>query len=269
VAEATATLGIDLASQPKHTALCAIVWERGRARVTALLRGVDDEAATPLDDKLLLTAMLGRWGSLPAPSKVAIDAPLGWPVDFVRAVCDPVAWPVGIDEDRRRLERRATDHWVHRTTAKLPLSVSTDRIAYPAMRAAGLLAHYAATSGEAVDRTGATGLVCEAYPDPAIRRFGIWPGGAGARESYKGEARPLRERIVAELSRVAPWLELTRSHRRACADWDDCLDALVCALVARAVERGLTEAPPPELAEEARSEGWIHVPVPRALHALV
>jgi Protein of unknown function (DUF429) len=263
-----ATLGIDLASQPKHTALCAIAWDSGRAQVAALVRGVDDDAK-PLRDELLVAAMRGRWRRLPAPSKVAIDTPLGWPVDFVRGVCDPAAWPVGIDGDRRRLERRATDHWIHRTTGKLPLSVSTDRIAYPAMRAAGLLAHYAASSGEAVDRTGVTGLVCEAYPDPAIRRFGLWPGDAGARESYKGEARPLRERIVAALVRTAPWLELTSAHRRACGDWDDCLDALVCALVARAVERGLTAAPPAELADEARSEGWIHVPAPQALPALV
>ncbi len=58
----------------------------------------------------------------------------------------------------------------------------------------------------------------------------------------------------------APWLHLSSEHERACIDSDDCLDALVCAIVARAAERGLTEKPPPELKDEAEREGWIHLP---------
>src|SRR4051794_1258516 len=100
-ASSTATLGIDLASQPKSTALCAVVWEPDRARVTALLRGTDVDGVTPLHDKLIVSAMRGLWGGLPTPTKVAIDAPLGWPIDFVRGLRDPAAWPVGIDDSRR------------------------------------------------------------------------------------------------------------------------------------------------------------------------
>jgi hypothetical protein len=256
----TATLGLDLASQPKNTALCAIEWSRDRADIVALWRGVDP-GGTRARDELIVAAMRGEWNGVPAPTKVAIDAPLGWPVDFVRAVSGLAPWLVGIDGDRRRLERRATDHWVHREATKLPLSVTTDRIAYAAMRAAGILGHLAAAFGEEVDRSGMTGLVCEAYPDPAIRRLGLWPADAGVRDSYKGPARALRERIVLRLAENAPWLRLSDAHQEACADSDDCLDALVCALVARAVERGLTVPPPPELSDEAASEGWIHLPV--------
>ncbi len=137
------------------------------------------------------------------------------------------------------------------------------------MRAAGLLAHFTDTSGEALDRTGVTGLVCETYPDPAIRRFGIWPEDAGARESYKGGAHALRESIIARLVQAAPWLTLSTQEQRACADSDDFLDALVCALVARAVERQLTVGPPDELEQEAQTEGWIHLPVKEALQALI
>jgi hypothetical protein len=49
---------------------------------------------------------------------------------------------------------------------------------------------------------------------------------------------------MTRLVQVAPWLELSAEQRRACADSDDCLDALVCALVARASERGLTPRHP-------------------------
>ena len=255
----TATLGVDLASRPKNTALCVIEWSRDRAAVVALLKAVD-AGGTPLHDKLIVSAMRGLWGGLPAPSKVAIDAPLGWPIDFTRAVSGAAVWPVELDGDRSRLERRATDHWVHRAASKLPLSVTTDRIAHAAMRAAGLLAHYAATFDEAIDRSGTLGLVCETYPDPAIRRLGLWPDDAGARDSYKGQAEGLRERVVGRLRDRAPWLDLSPEHERACVESDDCLDALVCAVVARAAERGLTEKPPPEVKYEAQQEGWIHLP---------
>jgi hypothetical protein len=236
-----------------------IEWAPDHARVVALLRGWDD-GATPLHDKLIVTAMRGLWGDLPTPSKVAIDAPLGWPIDFVRATAEPASWPVGLDGDRKRLERRATDYWVHDFASKLPLSVTTDRIAYAAMRAAGVLAHYAATFDESIDRSGMTGLVCETYPDPAIRKLGLWPQDAGARDSYKGDAQALRGKIVRRLVEGAPWLQISPMHQEACIESDDCLDAVVCALVARAAERRQTVEPPAELTDEAQVEGWIHLP---------
>ena len=254
----TATLGLDLASQPKHTALCVIAWADDRADVGALWKGVDAWGA-PLRDEIIVAAMGGRHRELPAPSKVAIDAPLGWPVDFIHTIAGSMRWP-GLGGDRRRLERRATDYWVHGTTGKLPLSVTTDRIAYPAMRAAGLLAHCAAAGDAVIDVSGVAGLVCETYPDPAIRRLGLWPASAGARDSYKGTAGALRADIVYGLVQAAPWLNLSPPQRDACVESDDALDALVCALVARAAAKGLTAGPPAELAGEARSEGWIHLP---------
>jgi hypothetical protein len=89
-----------------------------------------------------------------------------------------------------------------------------------------------------------TGLVCETYPDPAIRKLGLWPMDAGARDSYKGDAKALRENIMRRLTQDAPWLRLSPTHHQACIESDDCLDALVCALVARALQRHLTIQPP-------------------------
>jgi predicted RNase H-like nuclease len=262
------TLGIDLSSQPKHTALCAIEWHSNEAHVVALLKGAD-QGGTPLHDKLLVSAMRGLWGGLPRPAKVAIDAPLGWPVDFVQGVSNPDQWPVTIDDSRKRLERRATDHWVHHRTGKQPLSVTTDRVAYAAMRAAGILSHFSQTSGEAIDRAGLSGLVCETYPDPAIRGFGLWPQSLARRESYKGAARAAREAVVKQLTLLAPWLGWTDQDRGRCIESDDYLDALICALVARAVEQERTMGPTGDLVDEARSEGWIHIPEPGSLGMLL
>lgn len=264
----TATLGIDLSSQPKNTALCAIAWRRRTAEVIALYRGAD-HAGTPLHDRLLVSAMRGLWGDLPPPAKVAIDAPLGWPVDFTRGLAHPDRWPVHIDSSRARLERRATDHWVHRTTGKQPLSVTTDRIGYAAMRAAGIISHYTETEGRKIDRTGLSGLVCEAYPDPAIRSLGLWPRSVASRQSYKGTARHVRDAIVGELAAAAPWLTWTEHERQCCIDSDDCLDALICAIVARAADRNETVEPPNDLVANARVEGWIHLPRQGALARLL
>ena len=41
---------------------------------------------------------------------------------------------------------------------------------------------------------------------------------------------------------------------------DDALDAVLCALIARAAALGLTVPPPDQDRERARAEGWIHLP---------
>jgi len=211
----------------------------GRA-VVHLAAGLDDDA---------LLALVAEH----APVKVAIDAPFGWPVPFLdamRAQRDRTAWPVPPGEHGRRapLERRATDRWVAQRTGKVPLSVSTDRIAYCAMRCAALLT----ALGER-DRTG-RGRCVEVYPAAALQLWGLDDG----RTSYKrGAGAPAARAAIAE--RLASAVDLA-AHRDACAACDDVLDAVVCALVARAAADGLTDAPPPEHAEDAAVEGWIHLP---------
>jgi predicted nuclease with RNAse H fold len=218
------TLGIDLASQPRQTAACTVDWSSGELRVSA---GWDD------------AALLQEFARA---DKVGIDAPLGWPEPFLRALAED-DWPAP-GAPRQALERRATDLWIHRTTGKLPMSVSTDRIAYCAMRARVLIG--------AAPRDG-SGRFVEAYPDAALRVWGV--RGVG---SYKGPtARGRRAAILAALGWDAP----------ACVDSDHCLDALVCALIARAAALGLTH--PPEDQRLARLEGWIHLPREGSLSRLV
>jgi predicted nuclease with RNAse H fold len=236
------TLGIDLASQPRNTAACAIAWEDGQATVRALRLGWNDEQ--------LIDAMAGV-------GRTGIDAPFGWPEPFVRALAEG-RWP-GPDQSRKGLERRATDRLVHRETGKLPMSVSTDRIAYCAMRCAALI------DGEPRDGSG---KVVEAYPDASLR---CWLPELMPWASYKRAAGSIRRKaIVAELSKALGQRFDWNGLDQRCVDSDDCLDALVCALVARAAEHDLTRRP--TLAEHRRLaavEGWIHLPQPGSLGELL
>jgi predicted nuclease with RNAse H fold len=247
------TLGIDLAAQPSNTSACAIDWGAGRPAVSDLRAGLDDRA--------LLDAIAEA-------DKVGIDAPFGWPDEFVEAVSahhNRAGWPgAGRDQDVYRfyLSFRATDRRMIEQGARRPLSVSTDLIGVVAMRCANLLDRLAA-AGQPVDRSGA-GKVIEAYPAPALSAWGISSTG------YKSRAGAARlPELLSHLEEGLGSLELTAGQRRAAESDHNCLDALVASLVARAAALGLTQ--PPESDEErdrAVREGWIHVPTNPLSHLL-
>ena len=239
------TLGIDLAAQPKGTSACLIEWSPGRAAVLELRAGLDDEA---------LLELIG------GADKVGIDAPFGWPDEFVEAVAahhDRARWPgKAQDQDayRFRLSFRVTDRRLIEETGRRPLSVSTDLIALVAMRCCFLLDRLAAR-GEPVDRAG-SGKVVEVYPAPAL---GIWRLNAAGYKRQAGAAR--LPGLVSELERAVGGLELEEVERRAAESDHNCFDGLVASLVARAAGLGLTRGPHPgDEADRAVREGWIHLP---------
>jgi predicted nuclease with RNAse H fold len=240
------TLGIDLASQPKGTAACAVEWGAGRARVLDVACGQDDET---------LLARIAK------ADKVGIDVPFGWPDAFVEAVAAFHAggpWP---DASVTALRYRETDRVVAARTGRWPLSVSTDLIGVPTFRAARLLGRV--TAEGPVDRSGAGRLV-ETYPAAALRLWGFTSTGYKRREGQPG----LQALLTRFEDRTRGWLELGAAGRRLCRDSDDALDAVVAALVARAAALGLCEGPPPALAAVASREGWIHLPAADALDRL-
>ena len=251
------TLGVDLSAQPKKTAACLIRWNGGAVAVEELIVGCDDDA---LLDRMADADWIG------------IDAPFGWPVRFVETIGDWEArrtWPA-VDKDELRF--RDTDRFA-RKTARLPLSVSTDRIGICAMRCAELLTKLAERRGSGpIDRAGGDRVV-EVYPGAALP---LWSGEAadlkldpGGYKGTKPNEVTKRERLLETLERAAPWLHIEAAERGLCVKSDDALDAVLCALVARAAERGLT-TPPEDERESARApvEGWIHLPRPGSLGAL-
>jgi hypothetical protein len=244
------TLGIDLAAQDRGTAACLIEWAGGCGRITSVVAGLGDS------DLLDLIARADKAG---------IDSPFGWPDEFVDAIVAHRAdepWPGRGEEPhefRRRLVYRETD--LHVTEPRRPLSVSTDRIGVTAMRCAALLDELAAR-GERVDRGGA-GKVVEVYPAVALHRWSLRSGGY-----KKTKGRTELAALVDSLEQAIPGLEVPPAERELCSQNDDAFDALVASLVARAAALGLTGGPPPEHAERARREGWIHVPRPGTLAQL-
>jgi predicted nuclease with RNAse H fold len=258
------TAGIDLAVQPRDTAICTVTWSAGCAEVEWVDGGDDDAALAVIADDTI--------------DIVGVDVPLGWPRGFGEAVAAHArhrGWP-GAGEDfalsyaglrLRRTDRRAQQIAAeHGVPSVRPMSVSADRLGAPAMRAAWLLAR--AGDGVEVDRSGVTGKVLEAYPAGAAK---LWDLDLGRyKNRTRAATRAALEQGVATLRRAAGWhIELERDVRT-----EHELDALLCALVARAARVGsgpharLTIGPAPADVDHAREEGWIHLPRPGTLPLL-
>jgi predicted nuclease with RNAse H fold len=234
-------LGIDLAAQPERTGV--VVLEAVGDRPS--LHPVRDRAT---DDVLVELAR--------TVDVVGVDAPLGWPVDFVTAVSahqrlEPWLGTV----DRSSLCFRRTDEHVRTLTGRWPLSVSADKLGVVAMRCALLQERFAAQAwqGKRQPRNGCGRLV-ETYPAGALHIWGL------PRNGYKGNdehSRAVRAVIVNALRGVVDLAEL----EEASIESDDTLDAVVSALVAWMAASGRTFAPDSDEADSlAAVEGWIHLP---------
>ncbi len=225
------SLGIDLSSAKEGTAACVIEWKRTRAIVRAAQVGCDDEKLGALIERV---------------DVVGIDAPFGWPKAFVEAVA---GWRATVwsKEERVRLSFRATDLYVQKKLKIWPLSVSTDRIALPAMRANALLQRYGVK-----DRSG-DGRFFEVYPAASLKGWGL---------PYRGyklidpECGRVRRKMLRGLRAELPWLQVGDEY----TDSSDALDALIASLTVRAAAQELTDKPARSHVAAARREGWIHLP---------
>lgn len=241
------TLGVDFAASEKRTATCKVEWSHGKGVALKLTSGEEDES---------LLARISK------ADKVGIDVPFGWPDEFVTAVVahkDRAPWP-GVKKEFLRF--RETDRFVYKKTDRWPLSVSSDRIAVAAMRAAALLSRLA-EGKKSVDRRG-TGRFVEVYPAAALK---TWEFPHSGYKRAKGSE--VRRRLLAAIERrTRRWLHLQDAVREACETSDDALDALIAALVARAAARSLCELIPQGSKQRARREGWIALPKAGSLDEL-
>lgn len=234
-------VGIDLAAEPRRTGV-AVVREDGALSLEQVSVGGSDEDLV---------------AAVEAADRTGVDVPLGWPAPFVDLVSAHAAGslsaPASTDSAwRRDLAMRTTDREVHRRTGITPLSISTDRIAYPALRWAGLEARLR-ERGIEVARDG-SGVVFEVYPAAALHCWSLTHRG------YKGAKNaPGRSALVAELVEKTPWLDWN-GYRDLCVRDDNALDAVVAALITREAFLGSCEPPTDENREAARQEGWIWLP---------
>jgi len=237
------TVGVDLSVQPRKTGIAWIDWSSSEARVRNLVPKAADELIT----RAVMEA-----------DKAGIDCPLGWPEKFVEFISAHQSGNVIVPAEvagrnwQRALAYRVTDEAVRDTTGLVPLSVAADRIAYTAMRCAGLLAQLA-RQGQPVDRCG-TGVVVEVYPAASLNQWGLPHRGFKG----KGNAKPLA-RVVDAMLAAAPWLMLG-PFEDLCRRSDDALDAVIAALTARAAMKGLVTAPSTTQAAISSTEGWIALP---------
>ncbi len=236
-------VGIDLAADPRNTG-AAVAQVGGSCVVVTVLD-------PPLDDDALVALAVDA-------DVVGVDAPLGWPDDFVAAVTLHHAhqpWPDADEpvQQRRMLSNRLTDRECTAATGLRPLSVSADRIAAVAMRCARLQTLWAATWGSAASRAG-TGRLVETYPAAALKHWTL------TYRRYKGTAGATSlGDLVDALTAGAPWIDLSTAGNAYRAS-DHCFDAIVCALIALAAKTGLTTGPNVTQLPVAEREGWIHVP---------
>jgi hypothetical protein len=241
------TAGVDLAAEPRRTALALIHWvpgtgtTPGAAHLTELQLGVTDSTIVDAAARV---------------HKVGIDCAFGWPMEFVQFVAGRTAVDRphpeadgGIDW-RRTLAYRETDRAVRQRTGRWPLSVSTDRLGLTAMRCAGLLDRIEA-SGVPVDRAG-TARVVEVYPGASLRLWGLHTAG------YRTEPA-VRAALLKRVLTDAPWLNVG-AFAPLMVSSGDAFDAVVAALAARSAASGLADIPPLHLRERARVEGWIALP---------
>jgi predicted nuclease with RNAse H fold len=235
------TAGIDLAAEPKGTALALIDWNSNQAKLQGLFLGVDDQQLVKLTK---------------GANKIGIDCAFGWPVEFFEFLTqhmNPNQKPKGVDgamDWRRTLSYRETDREVRKLTGRWPLSVSTDRLGLTAMRNAGLLARFQ-EAGVNVDRSG-EGTACEVYPGATLRLWGFDTAG------YRTEDNK-RAKLLEKLKTAAPWLDLSSFEDQMLIS-TDCFDAVIAALAARAVALGAYSKPSKDQLDKAKVEGWICLP---------
>ena len=235
------TCGVDLSSQTTDTAVAVIDWSSSSPRVTQVEVGVDDEA--------ILDAIAGS-------AAAAIAAPFGWPdafVDFLvgnRAGRLPEPRRVATTSGRDLIMYRITDLRLREMLGLRLMASTASAIAPTTLRCAGILERLR-ERGVAPARGGG-GRVVEAYAPASLFAWGL--------DEPKYKTTPAaRVRIVEQLARRLS-LDLG-SFRASIMESDDALDALVCALTARAVALGRWRRPiDPEETRHAPTEGWVCVP---------
>ncbi|MPZ76561.1 MAG: DUF429 domain-containing protein [Deltaproteobacteria bacterium] len=239
-------IGIDCSTNDKSVAVAVGRWGSGRTSVHRVV--VCGGSAGRAADVILSCFRSG------APTLLAIDAPLGWPVALAQSLIDHTAG-VGIPADPNRLFRRDTDRIVKAMVNQQPLDVGADRIARTAHWALGLLEELRTRSGKSIplawnakDVTTLTAI--EVYPAATLTSRGI-----AAKAYKKKEQQSARGTLLGALAGIMVLPDVA-----VFAQCADAIDAAVCVLAGADFINGLCIMPID--AAVAKREGWIWVRSP-------
>ena len=239
----TQIIGIDCATQPKKVGLAVGRFDKGAVTIT--------EAVTEQSHDLI-TPKLERWIGQAPRTLIALDAPLGWPVDLSKALAGHQAGDP-LDVPANNLFRRATDRFVADKVGKTPLDVGADRIARTAHAALALLNRLRHATQLPIplawdSEFDESVTAIEVYPAATMRAWELPSSG------YKrSDQRPERETILQGLQAQMD----TNAVQDAVLGNADMLDAAVCVLAGRDFLEGWAFKPRDQVT--ARTEGWIWV----------
>ena len=238
----TTIVGVDCATDPRKVGLALARVDSAKARLLAAECGSDSPS---------MAGRIAEWMGEASEVLLALDAPLGWPLDLGSTLAGHSAGEV-VGGDPNRLFRRQTDRAVHAAIGKLPLDVGADRIARTAVAALRLLDELRTRTGHEIPLAWKSELsepaAIEVYPAGTLVALGLRSSG------YKEPSQTERRREILQV--VSERIEL-RVEGRVMLQDADVLDAALCVVAGLDFLSG--KAIPPEEPEIARREGWIWV----------
>ena len=238
----TQIIGIDCATDPKKVGLAVGRFDGGTVTIT--------EAVTEQTHDLI-TARLAGWVAQAPRTLIALDAPLGWPVELSKALAGHQAGD--LDVPANNLFRRATDRFVADKVGKTPLDVGADRIARTAHAALAMLNRLRHATQLPIPLAWDSDFdepvaAIEVYPAATLKVWGV-PSSGYKRPNQRPERNAILQGLEAHMD--------TRAVQDAVLDNADMLDAAVCVLAGRDFLEGWAFQPRDQVT--GRTEGWIWV----------
>lgn len=245
----TRVIGIDCATEPKKIGLAVGVYKNEHPIIQDVVLGSKVKPS--------IKEMVCNWiiEADEVPTLLAMDAPLGWPVDIRDALNNHQAgYPVDVEPDF--MFSRKTDRLVKKETGKRPFEVGANLIARTAHAALRLLNDIRMATGKEIplkwDLKPWKGVqAIEVYPALTLRALGIEDN------KYKKE-KGGRKRIVKSLKKYVEYYSAQVSQiEEDMENNDDLIDAVLCVLAGCDFLRGRCVTSKNDEEKIAHLEGWI------------
>jgi predicted RNase H-like nuclease len=240
-------IGTDCATQAKNIGLAFGFFEDGKSKIEEVTIGSND---------IDLVSTIVEWTKRCESTLIALDAPLGWPMELGKALnMHEAGKPINIEPNQ--LFRRETDRFIKKMIGKQPLDVGADRIARTADAALRLLEQIRKRTGDPIslawEPTQLKGIkAIEVYPAATLLAHNIRIQGYKQKDNDQA-----RSTIIAKLREfIEIPIETSLIEQN-----DDALDAVVSVLAGLDFLNGNFYHP--KDLDMAKKEGWIWVRIPR------